>query len=408
MIIRSRVVVTMNGAPVENGAIAIDGARIIAVGAFPDIRADYTSETIDLGEQIVLPGLINAHCHLDYTSLRGAIPRQPSFADWIRAINETKRSLTDSDYVASITTGFREALSFGTTTLVNYTAFPELIARVESPIRTWWCPELIDVRPGTDSQQLINSAREHLAATECRGIAPHAPYTASAEIYRAGQRLGTSENFLRTTHVAESFDELQMFLHASGALFDFLKEIGRDMSDCGGVTPFARAVQLCGGANDWLCAHVNELTADDAQLLERIERLHVAHCPRSHGYFRHAAFQFERLRDAGANVCLGTDSLASAPDLNLFAEMREFRRLHPHVAAQSTLEMATLNAAGALGRTQELGRVAPGAFADMIALPFTGAAADSYEAILAHEGPVAWTMRSGEILNSAFNFSRLR
>lgn len=408
MIVRSRIVVTMNGAPIDDGGVAVDGERIVAVGKFAEIRARHAGEVLDLGEQIVLPGLINAHCHLDYTSLRGAIPRQPSFTNWIRAINEKKRALSDEDYVAAIEAGFREALSFGTTTVVNYTAFTELIARLDDPLRTWWCAELIDLRAGTNSEAMIGSARERLRGARYRGIAPHAPFTASLEIYRAAQRLGTSKKFLRTTHVAESFEELQMFLHASGALYDFLKEIGREMSDCGGVTPFARALQLCGGANDWIFAHVNELTAEDAQLLERIARLHVVHCPRSHEYFRHAPFQYERLRDAGVNVCLGTDSLASAPDLSLFAEMREFRRTRPHVSEQATLELVTANPATALGRSDELGRLTPGAFADAIAIPYSGDAIDAYAAIIEHNGPPGWTMRNGQILNSAFIFSKLR
>src|SRR5436305_14662278 len=88
MIIRARAVVTMDGAPIENGAVAVSGNRIIDVGKFPEISARHSGHTlVDLGEQALLPGLINAHCHLDYTCLRDQIPPTKSFADWIRAIN---------------------------------------------------------------------------------------------------------------------------------------------------------------------------------------------------------------------------------------------------------------------------------------------------------------------------------
>src|SRR5204863_2009013 len=101
---------------------------IVDVGKFPEVSARHSGqEIIDLGEQALLPGLINAHCHLDYTCLRGKIPRQKSFTDWIRAINSEKSKLTPEDYVASINEGFAEAKRFGTTTIVNLTAFPELI-----------------------------------------------------------------------------------------------------------------------------------------------------------------------------------------------------------------------------------------------------------------------------------------
>src|SRR5207247_8125290 len=146
MIIRARAVVTMDGAPIENGAVAISGNRIIVVGKFPEVSARQSGqEIIDLGEQALLPGLINPRCHLDYTCLRGKIPPKKSFADWIRAINAEKAKLLPQDYVASINEGFAEAKRFGTTTIANLTAFPELMSQIQALIRTWWFVELFDV-----------------------------------------------------------------------------------------------------------------------------------------------------------------------------------------------------------------------------------------------------------------------
>src|SRR5437763_6967690 len=146
MIIRARTIVTMDGPPIENGAIAICGNQIVDAGNFDEIKARHTGEVIDLGEQALLPGLINAHCHLDYTCLRRKIPRQKSFSDWIRAINAEKAKLSSDDYVASINEGLAEAKRFGTTTIANLTAFPELILQIQSQLCTWWFAELIDVR----------------------------------------------------------------------------------------------------------------------------------------------------------------------------------------------------------------------------------------------------------------------
>src|SRR5438105_5350877 len=134
MIVRARIVVTMDGAPIEDGAVRVRGNRIVEVGNFSALASD-NDEIIDLGEQVLLRGLINAHCHLDYTCLRGKIPRQKSFADWIRTINAEKAGLTGKDFIASINAGFVEAQRFGTTTIANLTAFPELIAEIATPIR---------------------------------------------------------------------------------------------------------------------------------------------------------------------------------------------------------------------------------------------------------------------------------
>src|SRR4051794_30037071 len=100
MILRARTVVTMDGPPIENGAVAISANRIDDVGKFHEIKRRNTGVINDLGEQALLPGLINAHCHLDYTCLAGSIPPQNSFTDWVRSINAQKANLSPEDYVA--------------------------------------------------------------------------------------------------------------------------------------------------------------------------------------------------------------------------------------------------------------------------------------------------------------------
>src|SRR6266850_1033703 len=119
MILRARMVVTMEGAPIENGAVAISGDRIIDVGTFGEVEGRRQDKVVDLGESILLPGLINAHCHLDYTCLRGQIGKQKSFTDWIRAINAAKEKFSAADYLASIEEGFAECRKFGTTSIAN-------------------------------------------------------------------------------------------------------------------------------------------------------------------------------------------------------------------------------------------------------------------------------------------------
>ena len=162
MIVRARTVVTMDGPPIENGAVAVSGNRIVDVGRFDDIKTRNAGNTLDLGEQVLLPGLINAHCHLDYTCLRGKIPPQKSFTEWIRTINAEKATLAPEDYIASINEGFAEAKRFGTTTIANLTAFPELIPQIQPPVRTCWFAELIDIRAPERANELVDSAIESL------------------------------------------------------------------------------------------------------------------------------------------------------------------------------------------------------------------------------------------------------
>lgn len=395
MIIRAKVVVTMDGPPIDNGAVVVSGERIVDVGKFPDLAEKNSGqEVVDLGKQVLLPGLINAHCHLDYTCLRGKIPSQNSFTDWIRGINAEKAKLSPDDYVASINEGFVEAKQFGTTTLANLTAFPELISKIQAPIRTWWFAELIDVRDPSRAKEIVDLAMEHLKSEARWGLAPHAPFTASAALHR---RCAESAPLL-TTHLAESREEMSMFRHADGPLYDFLKEIGRDMSDCGKETPvatfFQRAVE---GNRPYLLVHLNELAENDFDLLKKSAlTFSIVHCPRSHEYFRHSPFEFQKLRELGSNICLGTDSLASNDDLSLSAEMRAFQKTFPDISPGDILKMVTVNPARALRQESALGKIRAGFVADLITVPI-GRSTSVFEEIIAFDQSISWSMVGGRI-----------
>jgi cytosine/adenosine deaminase-related metal-dependent hydrolase len=398
MIIRARIVVTMHGAPIENGAVAVSGNRIIDVGRFDEIKTRNAGNCVDLGEQALLPGLINTHCHLDYSCLRGKISPQKSFTEWIRAINAEKSDLSPNDYLASINNGFEEAKKFGTTAVANLTAFPELISQAQAPIRTCSFAELIDIRAPERTNGLIESAIESLGKGATWGLAPHALFTASKDLFRGCQEIAQEKHILLTTHLAESREEMEMFRDASGSLYEFIKSIGRPMDDCGNATPlelFVRALSprrasSARALSHWIVAHLNELTEKDFDLLEQTNsKFHVVHCPRSHNYFGHSPFAFDRLRSFGFNICLGTDSLASNETLSLFAEMRAFQKEFPSVSAEEIFQMATVNPAHALRYENVLGQIRPGLAADLIAVPCSGSTS-VFEQIIAFDAPVSW------------------
>jgi aminodeoxyfutalosine deaminase len=405
MIVRARIVVTMDGPPIEDGAAAISGNRIIDVGKFSEIKIRNVGDVVDLGDRALLPGLINAHCHLDYTCLCEQIPPPKSFTDWIRAINAAKAKLSAQDYVASINEGFAEARQFGTTTIANLTAFPELIAEIDPSIRTWWFAELIDVRAPEQASKLVDSAMESLKGTRTWGLAPHALFTASMDLYRRCEEVAQREKVLLTTHLAESREEMEMFRNGSGPLYDFMKKIGRPMDDCRQGTPLERFLRIRDSSgpkafgarndNDWLVAHLNELAESDFELLERLQmKFHVVHSSRSHGYFGHSRFPFERLRSLGFNICLGTDSLASNDSLSLFAEMRAFQKEFPRVSPEEILQMMTVNPGRALQRENSLGQIRCDAHADLVGVPFSGG--DVLEEIIAFTGE-PWMMVAGQV-----------
>ncbi|MFL6529434.1 MAG: amidohydrolase family protein [Chthoniobacterales bacterium] len=395
MILRARCVLTLDGAPIENGAVVVRHNFIEDVGAWSDVRTTAAGEVVDLGDCILMPGLINAHCHLDYTNLRGAILPQLSFTDWIREINLKKAAMREEDYLAAVLNGIREAARFGTTTIANLEAVPELIAKVpEERMRLWWFVEMIAVQRRVSALDTLASVSPHPRI----GLAPHAPYTAPSALYAETAYLANKHQLVATTHLAESREEMEMFRDSRGELFDFMKKVGRDMDDCGGRTPIAWMFDGCDLIDDrWIVAHLNEITPEDFALLERAPRFYIVHCPRSHAFFGHAPFAFEKLRALRFDVCLGTDSLASNDDLSLFAEMRQFARIHPAVEAREVIEMVTTRAATALHQNHSLGQIRREFLADLIAIPFAGKLDDAFESVVQFDREVAFRMVNGDI-----------
>lgn len=409
MIYRSRSVVTMDGPPIADGAVVVQAERIAAVGAWPEVRQRFTSEPVtDLGERTILPGLINAHCHLDYSTLRHAILPQANFAGWIGRINAVKRTLHADDYLAAIARGLSESRRWGTTALFNVESFPELMWKMAPPLlRTWWFYEMIDVRQPAPTEELV--AGVLLFFQEDRpgwlgghGLSPHAPYTASPELYRLARDCARRHGMPWTTHLGESRDERAMFLHAQGPLHDFLAGLGRPMGDCG-AGHSALAQLTAGGAlgPECIAVHLNNLEEEDFALLapgQPLAGLHIVHCPLSHRYFQHDRFPLERLHALGANLCIGTDSPASDGSFSVLAELRALREAVPALAPRELLAMATLNPARAIGLAGRLGCVCPGALADLIALPIQAAAGGNiYAEILEHRDPVAWMLVHGRV-----------
>ena len=405
MILRARTVLPVGSPPLDNGAVWIEGGHIRRVGPWPQRDASPDEPVIDLGDMVLLPGLINTHCHLDYTDMAGRLSPAKHFSDWIKAIVALKSEWSYTDYASSWLNGADMLLRSGTTTVVDIEAVPELLTDMpaSTPLRVISCLELLALRSPRGATTLVQEAAARLSEARlfAPGFSPHAPYSTSAELLRAAAVSARQRHWLLTTHVAESADESEMFQRGSGAMFDWLKH-QRDMTDCDGRSPVRHLALNDVLGHNFLAVHANYLAPGDAELLAR-SGSRVVHCPRSHAFFGHHAFPLAELERAGVNVCLGTDSLATVtrsrtepPRLSLLAEMRALASVAPGLAPPHILEMATIRAARALGCAGELGVLAPGARADLIALPFTGDVTNVHEAVLNHRGEVSASMIGGQ------------
>lgn len=407
MILRARVILPITQPPILDGAIWIYRDRIRSIGRARDFPKRRSDQSVDLGDVVLLPGFINAHCHLDYTNMAGQFAPPRLFTDWLKLITTTKSQWTTDDYLSSWQKGAGMLLRTGTTTVGDIEAVPELLPRVwkDTPLRIISFLEMIGLTPRRPPAQVVAEAlktMESLAGERCQvGLSPHAPYTAAPGLFIESVRLARRKHCLLCTHVAESKTEFAMFSEGKGEMFDWLRRSGRDMTDCGHGSPVQHLERLGVLRQNLLATHVNYLARGDAALLAK-RRVTVVHCPRSHSYFSHDSFPLRRLLNAGVNICLGTDSLASVIklprqdiELDMLSEMRVLADRQPWLSAHALLRMCTVNAAHALGKPTSLGRLAPGACADLIALPFSGKAVRLEENILQHKGPVSASMIGG-------------
>jgi cytosine/adenosine deaminase-related metal-dependent hydrolase len=407
-ILRARAVLPICRPAIENGAVAFSGDLILAVGRWKDVQKKFSGAVFDLEETVLLPGLINAHCHLDYTDMAGLFPPRKSFCDWIKLITTEKSHWSFSDYAESWINGAKQLLHSGTTTVADIEAVPELLPDVwdATPLRVLSLLEMTGVKSRRKPELILRDALDVLDELQhsrsSGGISPHAPYSTTPALLRHAAVVARKRKLLVATHVAESATEFEMFTNSSGELHHWLENNNRDMSDCGGVSP----VQLLSRHNalgpHLMAIHVNHLKRGDARMLAQ-KRTSVVHCPRSHDFFSHAEFPFATLQRAGVNICLGTDSLATVRmkprqtiELNMFEEMRAFAAKHEGVSPETTLKMATINSARAIGQQGKLGELKRGAMADIIALPCSGDMGEQASAVIQHTGNVAASLIGGE------------
>ena len=407
-LLRARVVVPVRRPPLDDGAVFVSGGRLADVGRWPDLASRHAgSPVIDLGEVILLPGLINAHCHLDYTGMAAGIPPQKSFSDWIKAILAHKAAWSYTDFAASWVSGARMLLRNGVTIVVDIEAVPELLPEVwaATPLRVISALEMTGIRSGKEPAHILAEA---LAAfpdppddRKQAALSPHSLYATRRELLTLANAATAERHWLLTMHVAESQEEFDMFVHRRGPLHDWLAG-QRDLSDCNGATPVQCLERLGLLTSRLLAVHVNCLGEGDAARLAQAGA-HVVHCPRSHDYFHHPAFPLAELTAAGVNICLGTDSLASvrgtnrsAIELNLFRDMQVMSAAFRTLAPEQIVRMATINGARAIGRTGDSGELSPGAAADLIAIPWHGPRQEIFEAILRNDKPVAASFIAGE------------
>jgi aminodeoxyfutalosine deaminase len=397
--LKARYLFPIDGPPIPDGVLTLADDRIVAVG-----ENVFGDEPRDLGNVAVLPGLINAHAHVEFSDLRSPLgrPGMP-FTDWLAMVVTWRRQqLAEPDSVErryrAAERGLQEVARTGTAAVgeIASPGWPEA-AFQSSPVDTTVFLELLGLAPQR-VDPLLASAAAHLAnpasPTKWRaGLAPHAPYTISLELLARTCPLSRQYQAPVALHLAESREELELLQSGTGPFVPMLQSFDAWHPDVipRGTRPLD-FLRVLAQAHRALVIHGNYLNPEEITFLAaRAARMSLVYCPRTHAYFGHDPYPLPALLAAGVNVAIGTDSRASNPDLDLWEELRY---LHRHfgdaVASADILRMGTLAGAAALGIEQDHGSLAPGKAAWLTIVPLPdGDARDPHELLFDSAGAVS-------------------
>ena len=384
--LRARYVFPVAGPPIADGTVTIHGSKIVAVGA-----PAAGSAVVDLGDVAIVPGLVNAHTHLEFSDLSEPIGRPGmSLPDWIGHVVAHRRAAA-ADVPTAISRGLQESLSCGTTAVGEIATGEarQIAARyVDSPIAAVVFRESIAPRADrvpaavAEAEQYLvsqNTAKLQLA------LSPHAPYTVHPRLLEAMLDLARRFAAPLAMHLAESREELKLLECGTGPFRAMLERLDAwDPADAR-LPRILNYLERLAAAPRVLVVHGNYLSADEISFVaERANRMSVVYCPRTHAYFGHDAYPLSEMLAAGVSMALGTDSRASNPNLNMLEEMRFVALRHPDVSPAAVLELGTLAGARALGLEGSMGSLEAGKQANLAVIGrLDPGEKDAHQALLA-------------------------
>ncbi|WP_425614125.1 amidohydrolase family protein [Anatilimnocola sp. NA78] len=389
---RARWVFSVAREPIENGVVTVSSdGLIVALGS----QAAGEETTIDLGNVALLPGLINAHTHLEFSLFDQPFgERGTSFSQWLRQVVAWRReqpAVLGQEEQALIQ-GLQEVRTTGTAA-IGEIATPLFVDHwLNEPQKQTGVVffELLSLNPERVGP-LLQLATEYLLpgvqGNQLRGLSPHAPYTVHPQLLAAAVRLSAERQCPLTMHVAESREELELLRNQTGPLVELLRSLGAWYSNSltKGLRPLDY-LQALSKAHHALIAHGNYLQPDEiAFAAVHRDRLTIVYCPRTQGYFDHEPYPLSQMLNSGARVAVGTDSRASNPDLSVWKELQQVRANHPAVSPEQILRMGTINGAEGLGLQNCLGTILPGKRAVFTTIQLAGERDDPHESLFAGE-----------------------
>lgn len=384
----ARWIVPVSSSPIENGAVAVGGQRILGVGSRAEIVESYSEFRVeDLGEAVILPGLINTHTHLELTAMRGYLENEETdFFAWLRKLTIARlERLTPDDIRVSAVWGACEAVRAGITCVgdASDAAMISMQALNDVGMRGVVYQESFGPDPKLvgENFEKVKAKTQELRAIENNlvraGVSPHAPYTVCTPQLRLLAELAQTERLPLMMHAAESDAEDRFLREGGGPFAEGLASRSIDWK-APRVSTIEYLKQVGILDTHPLLAHCIRVNEADIETLRETESK-VAHCPKSNAKLGHGRAPFAKFIDAGIAVGLGSDSVASNNTCDILEEAR-FATLLSRAAgvdrlisSKDALEAATVGGARCFGLEGEIGELTEGAQADLAVVSLAGA-----------------------------------
>ncbi|QDU29677.1 Aminodeoxyfutalosine deaminase [Anatilimnocola aggregata] len=388
---RARWVFPVERPPIEQGVVTVANGLIVGVGQQPVEGA----AVVDLGNVALLPGLINAHTHLEFSLFNRPFgQRGTSFATWLKQVVAWRREqpavLGQEEW--ALAQGLNEVRTTATAAIgeIATPLFSDCWRNQPTEQAGVIFLELLSLNPERVAP-LLNLAVEFTRGTwegnPQRGLSPHAPYTVHPELLAGAVELSRERQIPLTMHLAESREELELLDAQTGPLVELLHNLAAWYPESlrKGTRPLDY-LRVLTNAHHALIAHGNYLQADEiAYVAEHRKRLTVVYCPRTQAYFDHDPYPLLQMLHAGARVAVGTDSRASNPDLSVWKELQQVRTTHANVSPEVILTMGTIAGAEALGKQSQHGTLSVGKRAELTIIQLPNEHGDAYEALFSGE-----------------------
>lgn len=344
-LLRVRWLLNPEEAALQNVCVREQGGTLL------DIRPCSTSELTNVLPVVLIPPLVNAHTHLEFSALTEPLEPALPFQSWIQSLMKWRGS-NGATQAESIRNGFAESVDSGIGLIGEISTNDNVSMLSNQQTSCVAFRELIGLSTARVQQQL-ELAESFLTAVPVAGVhralSPHAPYTVHPDLLEQTVALANKHQVPLAMHLAETTDELELLESGTGRFQTFLSSMGLfDPKLFPGGRCILDLLKALSSAPSVLAVHGNYFTDDDVSCLSRHRNITTVYCPRTHHFFGHTPHPFRKLLSAGCRVVLGTDSRASNPDLSIWRELQHVARLAPELSPGQLLAMITTHAAEAM------------------------------------------------------------